>query len=152
MSLALAYAIGGVLAYAGVVLSLLYTGSALATTAIGMLIPILSDTGDIDTQFGTYLLGAGSAGEFGPILLVTLVLSAQSTLHNGLILLTFVGLAATVAVLAVRSATHTIPLFARTLESSSSSPSAGSWCWCSRSRCSPPNSASTCCWAGSRPG
>ena len=41
LSLALAYTIGGVLAPAGIVLSLLYTGSALATTAIGTLIPIL---------------------------------------------------------------------------------------------------------------
>src|SRR3954451_8733 len=43
MSLALAYSIGGVLAATGVVISLLYTGSALATTAIGTLIPVLSD-------------------------------------------------------------------------------------------------------------
>ena len=42
LSLALAYTIGGALAAAGIVLSLLYTGSALATTAIGTLIPILS--------------------------------------------------------------------------------------------------------------
>ena len=119
LSLALAYAIGGALAAAGVVLSLLYTGSALATTAIGMLIPILSDTGDLDTGFGTYLLGAGSAGEFGPILLVTLVLSAQSTVHNALILLAFVGLAIVVAIFAVRSSNRTLPLFERTLESSS---------------------------------
>lgn len=55
LSLALAYSIGGVLATAGVVLSLLYTGSALATTAIGTLIPIL---------------------------LITLILSTQSTAHN----------------------------------------------------------------------
>ena len=119
LSLALAYAIGGALAAAGVVLSLLYTGSALATTAIGMLIPILSDTGDLDTGFGTYLLGAGAAGEFGPILLVTLVLSAQSTVHNALILLAFVGLAIVVAIFAVRSSNRTLPLFERTLESSS---------------------------------
>ena len=119
LSLALAYAIGGALAAAGVVLSLLYTGSALATTAIGMLIPILSDTGDIDTGFGTYLLGAGAAGEFGPILLVTLVLSAESTVHNALILLAFVGLAIVVAIFAVRSSNRTLPLFERTLESSS---------------------------------
>jgi Kef-type K+ transport system membrane component KefB len=45
LSLALAYTIGGALAAAGVVLSLVYTGSALATTAIGTLIPVLSDTG-----------------------------------------------------------------------------------------------------------
>ena len=47
LSLALAYTIGGALAAAGIVLSLLYTGSALATTAIGTLIPILSDSGEL---------------------------------------------------------------------------------------------------------
>src|SRR6202035_5829427 len=49
ISLALAYFIGGALAAAGIVLSLLYTGSALATTAIGTLIPILSDAGELRT-------------------------------------------------------------------------------------------------------
>jgi Kef-type K+ transport system membrane component KefB len=119
LSLALAYTIGGVLAALGVVLSLLYTGSALATTAIGTLIPILSDAGELRTRFGTYLLGAGAVGEFGPILLLTLILSAQSTVHNGLILLAFVGLAVGVAVFAVRSSERTVPLFEQTLESSS---------------------------------
>jgi Kef-type K+ transport system membrane component KefB len=118
MSLALAYAIGGVLAAAGVVLSLLYTGSSLSTTAIGTLIPILSDTGELRTRFGTYLLAAGAVGEFGPIMLLTLILSAQSTLHNALILVAFVGLAVAVAVLAVRSSERTLPLFVRTLEGS----------------------------------
>lgn len=121
VSLALAYAIGGALASAGIVLSLLYTGSALSTTAIGTLIPILSDTGDLRTRFGTYLLGAGAVGEFGPILLLTLILSTQSTVHNGLILIAFIGLAVAVAVavFAVRSAERTLPLLERTLESSS---------------------------------
>jgi Kef-type K+ transport system membrane component KefB len=119
LSLALAYAIGGVLAAAGVVLSLLYTGSALATTAIGTLIPSLSDSGDLRTRFGTYLLAAGAVGEFGPILLLTLILSTESTLHNALILIAFIGLAVSVAVLAVRSAERTLPLFELTLERSS---------------------------------
>jgi Kef-type K+ transport system membrane component KefB len=119
LSLALAYTIGGVLAALGIVLSLLYTGSALATTAIGTLIPILSDAGELRTRFGTYLLGAGAVGEFGPILLLTLILSAQSTVHNGLILLAFVALAVGVAVFAVRSSERTVPLFEQTLESSS---------------------------------
>jgi Kef-type K+ transport system membrane component KefB len=119
LSLALAYTIGGVLAALGIVLSLLYTGSALATTAIGTLIPILSDAGELRTRFGTFLLAAGAVGEFGPILLLTLILSAQSTVHNGLILLAFVGLAVGVAVFAVRSSERTVPLFEQTLESSS---------------------------------
>ncbi len=119
LSLVLAYAIGGVLAAAGIVLSLLYTGSALATTAIGTLIPILSDSGQLRTRLGTYLLGAGAIGEFGPILLITLILSTQSTVHNGLILIGFVVLAVAVAVLAVRSSERTMPVFEQTLEKSS---------------------------------
>ena len=86
LSLALAYGLGGILAAAGVVISLLYTGSALATTAIGTLIPILRDSGELRTKFGTYLLAAGAVGEFGPILLVTLVLSTTHPLHEAAIL------------------------------------------------------------------
>jgi Kef-type K+ transport system membrane component KefB len=108
-----------VLAAFGVVLSLLYTGSALATTAIGMLIPILSDAGELRTRFGTYMLAAGAVGEFGPILLLTLLLSSQGTEHNALILIAFVALAVSVAIFAVRSSSRTFPLFERTLESSS---------------------------------
>ena len=119
MSLALAYTIGGVLAATGVVLSLLFTGSALATTAIGTLIPVLSDTGQLRSRFGTYLLAGGAVGEFGPILLLTLFLSTQSTLHNAIILVAFVALAVGVAVLAVRSSGRTVPLLERTIEKSS---------------------------------
>ena len=119
ISLLIAYSIGGLLALGGVVLSLVYTGSALATTAIGTLIPMLSDSGELSTTFGTYLLAAGAVGEFGPIMLLTLVLSTQSVLRQSLILLAFVALAVTVAVLTVRSAARTLPLFERTLESSS---------------------------------
>ncbi len=119
MSLAIAYSLGGLLALAGVVISLVYVGSALATTAIGTLLPVLSDTGEMRTRFGTYLLAAGAVGEFGPILLLTLVLSTQSALHNALILVAFVLVAVAVAVVAVRSSERTLPLFERTLESSS---------------------------------
>jgi Kef-type K+ transport system membrane component KefB len=119
LSLALAYSIGGVLAAAGIVLSLVYTGSAIATTAIGTLIPILSDSGELKTRFGTLLLGAGAVGEFGPILLITLILSTGSALHNAAILIAFVALAVGVAMIAVRSSGRAIPLFERTLEKSS---------------------------------
>jgi len=119
LSLTIAHAIGGVLAAAGIVPSLLYTGSALATTAIGTLIPILSDSGELRTRFGTYLLAAGAVGELGPILLLTLILSTESTFHNALILIVFVLLTVGVAVIAVRSSGRALPLFERTLESSS---------------------------------
>jgi Kef-type K+ transport system membrane component KefB len=119
MSLALAYSLGGALAAVGVVVSLVYVGSALATTAIGTLIPVLSDTGELRTDFGRYLLAAGAVGEFGPILLLTLVLSTQTAIHSALILIAFVVVAVLVAVVAVRSAERTLPLLERTIETSS---------------------------------
>jgi Kef-type K+ transport system membrane component KefB len=119
MSLAIAYGLGGALAAAGIVVSLVYVGSALATTAIGTLLPVLSDTGELNTEFGTYLLAAGAVGEFGPVLLLTLVLSTQSAVHNAVILVAFVALAVAVALVAVRSSSRTLPLFERTIEKSS---------------------------------
>ena len=119
LSVALAYGIGGALAAAGVVLSFLYTGSAMATTAIGTLIPILRDNGELKTRFGTYLLAAGGAGEFGPILLVTLVLSTTNPLHEAAILLAFVALALVLALGSMRYAWRGWPALERTFESSS---------------------------------
>ncbi len=119
LSVALAYGIGGLLAKIGVVVSFLYTGSAMATTAIGTLIPILRDNGELKTRFGTYLLAAGGAGEFGPILLVTLVLSTENPLHESVILLAFVGLALVLALGSMRWAWRGWPMLERTFESSS---------------------------------
>jgi Kef-type K+ transport system membrane component KefB len=119
LSVLLAYGIGGALAAAGIVLSFLYTGSAMATTAIGTLIPILRDSGELKTRFGTYLLAAGGAGEFGPILLVTLVLSTGHPLHEAVILLAFVAMALALALVSVRYGWRGWPALERTFESSS---------------------------------
>jgi Kef-type K+ transport system membrane component KefB len=119
LSIALAYGIGGVLAATGIVLSFLYTGSAMATTAIGTLIPILRDNGELKTKFGTYLLAAGGVGEFGPILLVTLFLSTGHPLHEAAILIAFVLLAIAVALVSVRLAWRGWPALERTFEASS---------------------------------
>ncbi len=117
-SLALAYGFGLLLRGTGVVLSEIYVGAALATTAIGTLLPILKDAGELRTRLGTFLLAAGAVGEFGPILLVTLILSAESTLHDALILLAFVAVVVLIALLTVRSSARTLPVLRRTLETS----------------------------------
>jgi Kef-type K+ transport system membrane component KefB len=119
LSILLAYGIGGLLAAAGVVVSFLYTGSAMATTAIGTLIPILRDNGELKTRFGTHLLAAGGAGEFGPILLVTLVLSTTNPFREAAILLVFVALALALALVSVRYAWRGWPALERTFEASS---------------------------------
>jgi Kef-type K+ transport system membrane component KefB len=119
LSVGIAFAIGGVLAGANVIDSFLYTGAAMATTAIGTLIPILRDSGELRTRFGTYLLAAGGAGEFGPILLVTLFFSTQSPIHETAILIAFVALAIAVALFSVRLAWRGWPALEKTFEASS---------------------------------
>jgi Kef-type K+ transport system membrane component KefB len=118
LSLALAYGLGGLLELSGLVLSLIFTGSAMATTAIGTLIPILSDAGELRTRFGTYLLAAGAIGEFGPILLITLFFSTKSAAQNAVILLLFLLLALATALLAVRGAGRGWGMLERTIETS----------------------------------
>lgn len=119
LSVALAFGIGITLVGLGIIVSALYVGAAMATTAIGTLIPILRDNGELKTGFGTYLLAAGGAGEFGPILLVTIFFSTQSALHESLILIAFVLLAIAVALLSVRLAWKGWPALEKTFEASS---------------------------------
>jgi Kef-type K+ transport system membrane component KefB len=87
ITLALAYAFAGALAAAGVVLSGLLVGSAMTTTALGTLIPVLRDAERLDTRLGRFVLGAGAMGEFGPVMIVTLLLSTQSDTFTQLLLL-----------------------------------------------------------------
>ena len=70
LSLAIAYSLGGILAAVGVVVSLVYVGSALATTAIGTLIPVFSDTRRCVQSSAATARGRG--GRSRPILLLTL--------------------------------------------------------------------------------
>ena len=118
ISLALAYGFAGILVLSDVIVSDIYTGSALATTAIGTLIPILRDSGELRTRFGTQLLAAGAIGEFGPILLITLVLTTRHPAREAVILVLFVVLAVFTGIFAVRSTIMGWPILERTLESS----------------------------------
>jgi Kef-type K+ transport system membrane component KefB len=59
----------------GIVDSGLIVGAALATTALGTLMPILRDAKELPTRFGAYAVASGAMGEFGPILLIALLLS-----------------------------------------------------------------------------
>ena len=122
ISLALAYTLGGLLAVTGVVISGIFVGTAMATTAIGTLIPILTDAGELRTHFGSYLLAAGAAAEFLPIVLTTVLFSTKGALTNALLLLAFVALAVVAAVVAVRGSERGSDLFERGLETSGQLP------------------------------
>ena len=51
----------------------------LTSTALGTLLPVLRDSGELKTPFGKFFMGAGAIGEFGPILAISLFLSSFSS-------------------------------------------------------------------------
>jgi Kef-type K+ transport system membrane component KefB len=71
----------------GIVDSGLIVGAALATTALGTLMPILRDAKELSTRFGAYAVAAGAVGEFAPIVMIALVLSTGESEHGGSLLL-----------------------------------------------------------------
>jgi Kef-type K+ transport system membrane component KefB len=83
-------------------------GLVLTTTAVGTLLPILRDRGELQTDFGPFVLAAGSVGEFGPIVGISILLATDRPLHSAVILVVFVAIAALTVVLALRSRTPRI--------------------------------------------
>jgi len=102
ISLVLGLGVGLVLLLTNFAISSLLVGLALTTTAIGTLLPMLHDRGLLDTHFGRYLTAAGTAGEFGPVVAVTVLLGAASPETEALLLVLFVVLALAVAYVAAR--------------------------------------------------
>ncbi len=73
---------------------------ALCTTGLGILVPIFRDGGQLDTAFGNLIVAAGTVGEVGPVVAMSLLLSKEySTWHEFGFLLAFlaiVGMAAAI--------------------------------------------------------
>lgn len=79
-----------------------FVGVALASTALGALLPILRDSGVLRTPFGVSILAIGAVGEFGPLLAISLFLSGRSPLHSALVLLAFAVIAGVLMFFAAR--------------------------------------------------
>ncbi|MBJ7458066.1 MAG: cation:proton antiporter [Thermoleophilaceae bacterium] len=107
LSLLLAYSLAGVLHVVGAIKSDLLVGSALVTTAIGTLIPILRDENRLGGEFGRNILAIGAVGEFGPVLIVTLLLGATSNAAlQAVLLIAFVLIAVLTGIAATGTATR----------------------------------------------
>jgi Kef-type K+ transport system membrane component KefB len=96
-SLVVCLGVGFGLQGCAVVDSGLIVGAALATTALGTLMPILRDAKELPTRFGAYAVASGAMGEFGPILLIALALSSGEGEHGSSLALMLVFTAITVA-------------------------------------------------------
>jgi Kef-type K+ transport system membrane component KefB len=86
-SLVVCLSVGLGLQRCGIVDSGLIVGAALATTALGTLMPILRDAKELPTRFGAYAVANGAMGEFGPIILIALTLSSGEGERGGVLIL-----------------------------------------------------------------
>lgn len=64
-------------------------GIATTSTALGALLPILKDSGQLSTPLGSATMRHGAIGELGPILAMTLLLSARGAWQSMLVLISF---------------------------------------------------------------
>jgi Kef-type K+ transport system membrane component KefB len=79
-----------------------FVGIALTSTALGTLMPILRDAGELRTPFGAAVIAIGAVGEFGPLIAISLFLSGREPGLATVILLIFVVITAVAIFLASR--------------------------------------------------
>src|SRR5262249_45746193 len=104
VSLAIGLLAGLVLQGAGLDAEWWLLGVALATTALGTLVPILSDAELLPTPLGRAILGVGVAGEFWPIIFISVFLtSVYGALTEVLLLFAFGAIVAGAARLALQA-------------------------------------------------
>ncbi|AUY52062.1 cation:proton antiporter [Streptomyces sp. CB01881] len=96
-----------------------FAGLALTTTALGTILPILRDAGELPTPFGSLVMATGAVGEFAPIIAIAVLLSGNTPARSALIL----GVFAVITAVAVAFARRPRPgwvtrLIRRTLRTS----------------------------------
>ncbi|OII67690.1 cation:proton antiporter [Streptomyces sp. CC77] len=69
-------------------------GTALTSTALGTILPVLRDSGNLRGPFGTAVLAFGAVGEFGPVIAMAVLLSGRRPGQATLLLLAFAAVTA----------------------------------------------------------
>lgn len=97
---------------------------ALSTTALGVLAPILRDEGVLESDFGGLVMSAATMGEFGPLVVISLLLiPTHGTVIHTIFIVAFIIVAflAAYMVIQVRSS-KLIDVLAHTMQSSGQLP------------------------------
>lgn len=103
-SLVLGLAVGALLggARGAEIAAMFGIGLALASTALGTILPMVRDSGVLGTSLGADVLAVGAVGEFAPILTVAVLLSTERPVHATVLLLAFAAVALAAAGVAMR--------------------------------------------------
>jgi Kef-type K+ transport system membrane component KefB len=112
ISFAIAIVLGLVLRAGGFVKSPLFIAIVLVATSLGVIVPVLKDSGNIGTSFGQLVIAAASIADFGAIILLSLFFSGKGSTSTAgtLILLGVFGLVVVLVGLAIVGVEHSMSL------------------------------------------
>src|ERR1700749_4944317 len=79
ISFAIAVVLGLGLQAGGFVKSPLFVAIVLVATSLGVIVPVLKDSGNISTSFGQLVIAAASTADFGAIILLSLFFSGNGS-------------------------------------------------------------------------
>jgi Kef-type K+ transport system membrane component KefB len=103
-SFAIAVAVALGLSAGGLVETPLLVAIILCATSLGVIVPVLKDSGEIATPFGQLIVAAASIADFGAIILLTLFFSGEGGVASTLLLLGALIVLAAVVFATVRGA------------------------------------------------
>ncbi|HET6379209.1 MAG TPA: cation:proton antiporter [Methylocella sp.] len=106
LSLAIALYAGFVLTATGRAQSALLTALALSTSAVGLLIPMLRDSKQIDTPYGAMVLAAGAVGEGTPLFILPVISAHQGGAELQAIIMAAFAASGALAIMLASHASH----------------------------------------------
>src|SRR6478752_5871949 len=106
LSFAIALVVSLGLSAAGLVDTPLLVAIILCATSLGVLVPVLKDSGEISSTFGQLIIAAASIADFGAIILLTIFFSGEGGTGSTLVLLGSLFALAGVVFAVVRGAEH----------------------------------------------
>ncbi|MFE0802508.1 cation:proton antiporter [Streptomyces sp. NPDC058812] len=92
----------GFLFSGGEVFEAFVVGTALTSTALGTVLPMLRDRGELRGRFGTVVSAFGAVGEFGPVVAMALLLSGRRPAESAALLAAFGAITAAAVFWALR--------------------------------------------------
>jgi Kef-type K+ transport system membrane component KefB len=108
LSFAIALVVSLGLKAGGLVDTPLLVAIILCATSLGVLVPVLKDSGEISSTFGQLIIAAASIADFGAIILLTIFFSGEGGTGSTLLLLGALFLLAATVLVVVRGAEHSM--------------------------------------------
>ena len=112
LSFGIAIVVGLGLKAGGFVKSPLFVAIVLVATSLGVIVPVLKDSGNISSSFGQLVIAAASIADFGAIILLSVFFSGNGSTDTAgtLILLGLFGLVVALVGLAIAGVEHSMGL------------------------------------------